>query len=115
MTGKNKLIDKLHRKYPKKIFSYDNVFFTYKCDVLNDKELNLINQANEKIKNSIVSYIKETQEGINDYINQEDITNNITCYRHIDTLSNEKISKLYFENNIHLFPELTLNAQSYCA
>ena len=113
MKGKNNIIEKLKKKYPQKIFTYDNVFFNYKCDVLNEEELKSINEANKEIKESIISYIKTTQEEINEYIKENKDGDCFICYKNINDLSNTNLSKLYFENNIHLFPELTLNVYTY--
>jgi hypothetical protein len=113
MTSKINLIEKLNNKYPKNVFTYDNVFFNYKCNILNECELKEVNQANKEIKISIVNYIKETQKDINEYLKELKECHDPISYENIHELSNSNISKLYFENNIHLFPELTLNAVSY--
>lgn len=113
MDSEIKLIDVLKTKYPKVLFSYNNIFFNYKCDVLNEEELKLITEANQKIKESIIKYLQDSQEEINQFIEEEEVCEQTVCYKNINDFSLTEISDLYFINHMDLFPELTLNVKNY--
>ncbi len=113
MDSQIKLIELLKNKYPKVLFSYNNIFFNYKCDVLNEKELNLINEANQQIKDSIIKYLQDSQEEINKFIEEEEKSLQTVCYKNISDFSLTEISELYYINHMDLFPELTLNVENY--
>jgi hypothetical protein len=113
MDSEIKLIELLKRKYPKVLFSYNDIFFNYKCDILDSEELNLINEANEKIKDSIIKYLQETQEEINNFIENDEECHETICYKNIKEFNNSEISELYYINHIDIFPELTLNVSNY--
>lgn len=109
MENKNTLINQLNEKYPNILFTYNNVFFNYRCDKLNENEISSIEIANKEIKDSIIQYFKETQIVINELIDSEERV----YFNDLNELSLSQISDMYFEHSLQYFPNLTLNVFNY--